>query len=46
VTRSHRLVHAALWPVLAMAVALGFGLALALRPPPPADAPPVAEQQR
>jgi hypothetical protein len=41
VTRHHRLVHAALWPALALVVALGFGLALYLRPPPPSDAPPI-----
>jgi len=32
--RSQRVVHRALWPVLALAVALGFVLALDLRPPP------------
>jgi hypothetical protein len=41
--RSHRSVHRALWPVLALAVALGFAMALALRPPPDAEAPPAAE---
>jgi hypothetical protein len=41
--RSHRAVHRALWPVLALAVTLGFVLALSLRPPP--DAPPAAEVQ-
>jgi hypothetical protein len=41
VTRKHRLVHAALWPVLALVVGLGFGMALYLRPPPPNDAPPI-----
>ena len=41
-TRHHRLVHAALWPALALVVALGFGLALYLRPPPPTDAPPMS----
>jgi len=34
--RSQRLVHRALWPVLALAVGLGVALALAWRPPPPA----------
>jgi hypothetical protein len=38
--RSHRSVHRALWPVLALAVGLGFVIALALRAPPPAEAPP------
>jgi len=32
--RSHRSVHRALWPILALAVALAFAMALALRPPP------------
>jgi hypothetical protein len=41
--RSHRIVHRALWPMLALAVALGFALALALRPPPDAPAPPATE---
>jgi hypothetical protein len=43
-TRSHRLAHRLIWPVLAVAVALGFGLALALRPPP--EIPPAATEQR
>jgi hypothetical protein len=42
--RSHRAVHRALWPVLALAVALGLGMALALRPPPDAGAPQAAEE--
>jgi hypothetical protein len=33
-TRSHRSLHRALWPVLALAIALGVGMALARRPPP------------
>jgi hypothetical protein len=41
--RSHRSVHCALWPVLALMVALGFGMALVLRPPPDAAAPAAAE---
>jgi hypothetical protein len=41
--RSHRLVHRALWPVLALTVALGLAMALALRPPPSADAPQTTE---
>jgi hypothetical protein len=46
VTRRHRLVHAALWPVLAVAVVLGFAMALHLRPPPPpGDATPSVEQR-
>ncbi len=44
--RSHRTVHRALWPVLALAVALGFGLALALRPPPEVPAPPATEASK
>jgi hypothetical protein len=41
--RSHRAVHRALWPILAVAVALGFALALDLRSPP--DEPPATEAQ-
>jgi len=46
-TRTHRLIHSALWPALIIIVALGFTLALALRPPPaePPEAPPVAQTQ-
>jgi hypothetical protein len=33
-TRRHRSLHRALWPILALLVALGFVLALWLRPPP------------
>ena len=33
-TRRHRSLHRALWPILALAVGLGFVLALWLRPPP------------
>ncbi len=43
--RSHRLVHRAVWPVLALMVALGLGAALWLRPPPP-GAPAAAETGR
>src|SRR5712692_3755971 len=42
--RSHRSVHRALWPVLALAVALGLAMALVLRPPPKADAPQMMEE--
>jgi hypothetical protein len=38
--RSHRSVHRALWPVLALAVMLGLAMALLLRPPP--ETPPAA----
>jgi hypothetical protein len=34
--RSHRSVHRALWPVLALAVGIGFAMALVLRAPAPA----------
>jgi len=37
-TRTHRLLHRRLWPILAVIVALGFVVAISLRPPPP-DAP-------
>jgi hypothetical protein len=37
-TRRHRWVQGALWPLLALVVSLGFGLALHLRPPPPGGA--------
>jgi hypothetical protein len=33
-TRSHRLAHHLIWPVLAIMVALGLTMALTLRPPP------------
>jgi len=42
-TRSHRSVHRALWPILALAVALGLAAALALRPPPDVEAPQATE---
>jgi hypothetical protein len=42
-TRTHRRIHRALWPALALLVAVGFTLALALRPPPE---PPATEQVR
>src|SRR5262249_1258535 len=45
-TRSHRSVHRALWPVLALAVALGFAMALTLRPPPNVEAPAAAGEVR
>jgi hypothetical protein len=35
-TRSHRLFHRVIWPLLALAVTLGFALALILHVPPPA----------
>jgi hypothetical protein len=46
--RSQRMVHRALWPVLAVAVALGLAMALILRPPPaPAmEAPRAVEAPR
>jgi hypothetical protein len=46
-TRAHRSVHRALWPVLTFVVALGLGLALMLRPPPenaPVGAPTAGER--
>jgi hypothetical protein len=36
--RSHRSVHRALWPVLALLVGLGLTLSLLLRAPPPPTA--------
>jgi len=39
-TRSHRLAHRLIWPVLAVAIGLGVVMALALRPLP--DPPPAA----
>jgi hypothetical protein len=45
-TRTHRLVHRTVWPLLALVVAFGFVMALHLRPPPePPPAAPV-EQAR
>lgn len=38
-TRSHRLIHRLIWPLLAVAVLLGVGMALQLRPPPDPPAP-------
>jgi hypothetical protein len=44
--RSHRSVHRALWPVIALAVALGLTMALVLRAPPdPATLPGVQEHK-
>jgi hypothetical protein len=40
-TRSHRMAHRLIWPLLALLVGLGFAMALVLRPPP--DAPRAAE---
>ncbi len=42
-TRTHRLVHRWLWPVLALVVAGLFVAALVTRPPPE---PPAQEQKR
>jgi hypothetical protein len=42
-TRTHRRLHRALWPVLGLVVVLGFTLALVLRPPPE---PPAVEQSK
>jgi hypothetical protein len=42
--RAHRVVHRALWPVLALAVALGLTMALVLRPPPDPGTPPATEE--
>jgi hypothetical protein len=33
-TRSHRSLHRALWPVLALAIAIGLTMALVRQPPP------------
>jgi hypothetical protein len=41
--RSHRSVHRALWPALALLVGLGLTLSLLLRAPPP---PPAVESKR
>jgi len=43
-TRSHRIAHRALWPVLAVLVGLGFAMALHLRPPP--DTPSAGAEPR
>jgi len=42
--RTHRAVHRALWPILALLVGLGLALALALRAPPPDASQPDASQ--
>jgi hypothetical protein len=44
--RSHRAVHRALWPVLAVAMALGVAAALVLRPPSDAPAPTSVEEAK
>jgi hypothetical protein len=41
-TRTHRLIHRAVWPILALVVVFGFAMALHLRPPPPPPDPPPA----
>jgi len=46
VTRSHRIVHRLLWPVIALLVAFGFSMALYLRPPPDNPAPAAAEETK
>jgi hypothetical protein len=42
---AHRMVHQALWPVLALAVGLALVLALALRAPPDETSPPAAASE-
>jgi hypothetical protein len=42
--RSHRSVHRALWPVLALAVMFGLAMALWLRPPPEIEPPAAPEE--
>jgi len=42
-TRSHRLIHHLIWPLLAVAVVLGLTMALTLRPPPD---PPAASDKK
>jgi hypothetical protein len=44
--RSHRSVHRALWPVLALAVMFGLAMALWLRPPPTIEPPAAAAENR
>jgi hypothetical protein len=44
--RSHRSVHRALWPVLALAVVFAFAMALVLRPPPDPAAPPTTQEMK
>jgi hypothetical protein len=44
VKRSHRSVHRALWPVLALLVGLGLTLSLVLRVPP--DPPPAMSEPK
>jgi hypothetical protein len=43
-TRTHRVIHRIVWPVLALLVASGFVMALHLRPPP--DPPLAVEPAR
>ncbi len=42
-TRSHRLAHRLIWPLLAIVVVLGLSMALTLRPPPD---PPAASDKK
>jgi hypothetical protein len=42
--RGHRIVHRAIWPVLALAVAVGLFMALMLRKAPAAEVSPPAAQ--
>jgi hypothetical protein len=45
-TRSHRLAHRLMWPILALAIGLGFAMAFYLRLPPDAPEPTVAAEPR
>jgi hypothetical protein len=45
-TRKHRAVHRALWPLLAVVVCFGFIMALVLRAPPVSDVPQTAQEMR
>ncbi|HLL28102.1 MAG TPA: hypothetical protein VKT73_10730 [Xanthobacteraceae bacterium] len=44
-TRKHRLVHRAFWPVFALVIGFGLAMALYLRPPPAADTPTASESK-
>ncbi|HXW26831.1 MAG TPA: hypothetical protein VEK73_18965 [Xanthobacteraceae bacterium] len=44
--RTHRAVHRALWPALAVLVTFGVAMALVLRPPPKVEPPEAVEESQ
>lgn len=45
-TRKHRSVHRALWPILALVVCVGFLMALVLRAPQQIETPAAGQEMR